>query len=65
MRLQSFIVSEKRIKDAWERISPGLVKMSFKKCSISNSLDGSEDNFIRYSDDDCVSSADGDESNGQ
>jgi hypothetical protein len=43
----------------WECISPRLVE-KFKKCSISNSLDGSEDDFIHYSDD-CVSSTEDDD----
>jgi hypothetical protein len=34
------------------------LEKNFKKCGISNSLDGSEDDFIRYSDDNHVSSAD-------
>jgi hypothetical protein len=51
------------IKDVWEHISPILVENIFKKCSISNSLDRSEDNFILYSDDDRVSSADDDDDN--
>jgi hypothetical protein len=59
-------VSEKlKIKEAWERISPKLVGKNFKKCGISNSLDGSEDNFILYSDDNCLSFDDNDESNGE
>jgi hypothetical protein len=53
----------------WGRISLGLEEKSFKKCGISNSLDGSEDNLIWYSDDDHVSSSDdnndNDESNGE
>ena len=31
------------IKDAWDQILPELVEKSIKKCSISNSLDGTED----------------------
>jgi hypothetical protein len=43
-----------------------LVENSFKKCGISNSHDGSENDFIWYSDDNCVRSAYGDdESNGE
>ena len=34
------------IKDAWDQILPELVEKSFKKCSISNSLDRIEEEFI-------------------
>jgi hypothetical protein len=34
------------VKDIWEFISPGLVENSLKKCGISNSLDGPENDFI-------------------
>jgi hypothetical protein len=46
--------------DWWKRVS--------KSGGISNSLDGSEDSFIWYSDDNCMSAADDDdsaESNGE
>jgi hypothetical protein len=42
-----------KVKDMWEHISPALIEKSFIKCSISNSHD-----FIQYSDDVCVGSAD-------
>ena len=45
------------IKDAWDQILLELVK-SFKKCSISNNLDGTEDEFIWDSADDRASSED-------
>ena len=54
------------IKYAWDEISPELVEKSFKKCSISNSFDGTEEEFIWESVDDRVSSDDdgnNDESN--
>jgi hypothetical protein len=31
------------IREAWARISPTLIEKSFKRCSISNKLDGMED----------------------
>ena len=37
------------VKEAWEEISVAIVIKSFKKCSISNSMDGSEDDIL-YSD---------------
>jgi hypothetical protein len=46
-------------------MSPRPIEMSFKKCGISNSLDESEGDFIRYSGYNYVSSADDDESNGE
>ena len=54
------------IKDAWDQISPELVEKRIKKSSISNSLGGTEDEFIWDSADDRVSSEDdgnSDESN--
>jgi hypothetical protein len=53
------------LKDMWEHISPILIEKSFKKCGISNSLDVPEDDFIWYSDDDCVSSAGADDDDGE
>ena len=40
---------------AWDEIDPTVVIKAFKKCSISNALDGSEDNTLYEddSDDDC------------
>ena len=38
------------VKEVWDDLSPDIIKKSFKKCSISNSLDGSEDHLI-YDDD--------------
>ncbi|GFW64794.1 DDE-1 domain-containing protein [Trichonephila clavipes] len=39
------IVCEWIIK-AWNEIKPDLIQKSFKKCSISNSLDGTEDDYL-------------------
>ncbi|GFW97453.1 hypothetical protein TNCV_4991291 [Trichonephila clavipes] len=39
------IVCEWIIK-AWNEIKPDLIQKSFKKCSISNSLDGTEDDDL-------------------
>ncbi|GFW70834.1 hypothetical protein TNCV_4148821 [Trichonephila clavipes] len=39
------IVCEWVIK-AWNEIKPDLIQKSFKKCSISNSLDGIEDDYL-------------------
>jgi len=34
------------IKEAWDDISPEMVKKSFLKCSIMNALDGTEDDEL-------------------
>ena len=37
---------------AWDETDPAIVIKGFKKCSISNALDGSEDNALYEDDDD-------------
>lgn len=37
----------KMIGDAWASIPKDLVHRSFKKCGISNALDGTEDEYLR------------------
>lgn len=39
------------VKDAWDSIPSDMIQKSFKKCGISNALDGTEDDAI-YQDDD-------------
>ena len=51
-RAPSKIVMLKWIKQAWDAISPDIVRKSFKKCGISNAIDGSEDNLFQNDDDD-------------
>ncbi|CAG8769902.1 21047_t:CDS:2, partial [Rhizophagus irregularis] len=34
------------VKQSWDAISDQIIFNSFKKCSISNLLDGSEDNMV-------------------
>ena len=46
------------IEDTWDQTSPELVEKSFKKCSISNSPDGTEEEFILDNVDDHASSED-------
>ena len=36
----------KWIKEAWDQVTPEIIRKSFKKCGISNDLDGSEDNML-------------------
>ena len=40
------------IKSAWDLVTPEIVKKSFKKCGISNAMDGTEDNLFNQNDDD-------------
>ena len=42
----------KWIKQSWDAISPDIIRKSFKKCGISNALDGSEDNLFQNEGDD-------------
>jgi hypothetical protein len=49
------------IREAWARISPTLMEKSFKKCGISNKLDGMEDDYLWDSDPNHVSSVDDDD----
>ena len=41
------------MKDVWLEISSEMIICSFKKCCISNAIDGSEDHFV-YDDDDII-----------
>lgn len=34
------------VHDAWQQLDPEIIVRAFKKCSISNSLDGTEDDFL-------------------
>ena len=34
------------VKESWEKIGEDMIKYSFKKCGISNLLDGSEDDVL-------------------
>jgi hypothetical protein len=49
------------ITEAWVRISPALIEKSFKKCGISNKLDGMEDDYLWDSDPVHASSVDNDD----
>jgi hypothetical protein len=49
------------IREAWAHISPTLIEKSFKKCSISNKLDGTEEDYLWDSDPNHVSSVDDDD----
>jgi hypothetical protein len=49
------------IREAWARISPALIRKSFKKCGISNKFDSMEDEYLWGSDPDHASSVDDDD----
>jgi hypothetical protein len=38
----------KWLQVAWQRIPADLVKASFKKCGLTNALDGTEDDLISF-----------------
>lgn len=40
------------IKEAWSSISPEIIRKSFKKCGITNDLDGTEDHLFQSNSDD-------------
>jgi hypothetical protein len=46
------------IRKSWTGILPGLIEKNFKKCSISNKLNGTEDDYLWDSDPDHASSVD-------
>ena len=51
-------------KTAWEYIYPAIITKSFKKCSISNDLDGAEDEVLwaeQYNKSDTDSDEEGDD----
>ena len=43
---REFGIGEASIRD-WQELDPQIIVHSFKKCCISNALDGSEDNILR------------------
>jgi hypothetical protein len=51
-RVPSKYLILKWIKQSWDAISPDIIRKSFKKCGISNALDGSEDNLFQNEGDD-------------
>ena len=38
------------VKQAWDLVTPEIVKKSFKKCGISNAMDGTEDDLFNMND---------------
>ena len=34
------------VKEAWKELDPSIIVKSFKRCSITNSMDGTEDNIL-------------------
>lgn len=45
------------VKDSWDSIDPKVVVNSFKKCSITNAMDGTEDDMLWEEDDDIPTSS--------
>ena len=45
-RAPSLATFLKWIKDAWDKVTPDIIVRSFKKCGISNDLDGAEDHLL-------------------
>ena len=46
VRSTSQIIVVEWVKNPWDSISPTIIVRSFKKCGISNKLDGSEDDML-------------------
>ena len=40
----------KWVKQAWDMVTPEIIAKSFKKCGISNAMDGSEDDLFDMAD---------------
>jgi hypothetical protein len=40
------------IKAAWDKVTPEIVRHSFKKCGLSNNMDGSEDHLLFHEESD-------------
>jgi hypothetical protein len=49
------------IREAWACISPTLIEKSFKKCSISNKLNGTDDDYLWDTDPNHMSSGEDDD----
>jgi len=41
------------VEKAWNNLEPSMIESSFKKCCISNAMDGTEDTLIWENDEDC------------
>jgi hypothetical protein len=46
------------IREAWAHITPTVIEKSFKKCGISNKLDGTKDDYLWDNDPDHMGSVD-------
>ena len=46
MKAASFSAVCQWVKEAWNEIAPEIVARSFKKCGISNAMDGTEDDML-------------------
>ena len=46
LRAASLVTVCQRVKESWQELSKEMVERSFKKCGISNALDGTEDDLV-------------------
>ena len=46
LRAASLVTVCQWVKESWQELSKEMVECSFKKCGISNALDGTEDDLV-------------------
>ena len=46
LRAASLVTVYQWVKESWQELSKEMVERSFKKCGISNALDGTEDDLV-------------------
>ena len=46
LRAASLVTVCQWVKESWQELSKEMVEHSFKKCGISNALDGTEDDLV-------------------
>ena len=46
LRVASLVTVCQWVKESWQELSKEMVERSFKKCGISNALDGTEDDLV-------------------
>ena len=46
LRAASLVTVCQWVKESWQELSKEMVERSFKKCGISNALDGTEDDLV-------------------
>ena len=53
LRAASLVTVCQWVKESWQELSKEMVERSFKKCGISNTLDGTEDDLVWEEEPDC------------